>query len=196
MAAVDQLSDKGAVMKYVEHMIQVLKMDSTVYQVLASIRLPLRYAMINVTLLGLIYGVASIQFATALLARQPGAAASFNPLMIFMAGLSIAFFMHGGLSLFVWVFCRGMGGNEQFMPTYLAIGIAAIGLWPLAPALSAFQSGAFGAVLAGYVMVATLYGASVIVVAVRAASGLSTVKMALAAAATVGYVGCFLYLWL
>lgn len=196
MAAVFQFPKKGAAMNYFQHMMQVLKMDGTVFKALAPTRFPMRYCMINVTVLGVIYGVASIQFAKEMLARQPDATIAFNPLMILLAGLSIAFFMHGGLALFVWVFCRGIGGNEQFMPTYLAIGMAAIGLWPLAPAFSALQTGTIGVVLTGYVMAASIYGAAVIFVAVKAASGLSPIKMTLAAVATVVYVSCFLYLWL
>ncbi|MBC2712189.1 MAG: hypothetical protein HGJ94_14765 [Desulfosarcina sp.] len=183
-------------MNYFQHMFRILKLDGTVFKALAPTQLPMRYCMINVAVLGLIYGVASIQFANAFLARQPDAAVSFNPLMILMVGISIAFFMHCGLSLFVWVFCRGIGGNPQFMPPYLYIGTAAIALWPLAPAVSALQSGAAGAVLTGYALVAAGYGASAIFVAVKAASGLSSVKMTLAAVATVVYVGCLLYLWM
>ena len=196
MEAVCNSSAKGVAMGYGQHMLRVLKLDGTVFKTVARTRLAMRYCMINVTALGLIYGVASIQFAEAFLAGQQDGVVSFNPLMILMAGLSIAFFMHGGLALFVWVFCRGIGGNEQFMPIYLTIGMAAIGLWPLAPAVSALQSGASGAALTGYVLAATVYGASVLFVAVKAASGLSRIRMALAALATVAYVGCFLYLWL
>ena len=196
MEAAYRFSAKGAVMNYLEHMMRILRLDGTVFTTLAPTRLPMRYCMINVTVLGLIYGVASIQFAKELLSRQPDATVSFNPLMILMVGVSIAFFMHGGLSLFVWVFCRGMGGNVQFMAPYLYIGTAAIALWPLAPAVSALQTGASGALLTLYAAISAIYGASVLFVAVRAASGLSPVKMALAAVATVVYVGCFLYLWL
>lgn len=196
MEATCRFSVKGTAMNYFQHMMRVLRLDGTVFTTLAPTRLPMRYCMINVTVLGLIYGVASIQFAKEFLSRQPGAAVSFNPLMILMVGISIAFFMHGGLSLFVWVFCRGMGGNVQFMAPYLYIGTAAIALWPLAPAVSALQTGASGAALTLYTAVSAFYGASVIFIAVRAASGLSPVKMTLAAVATVVYVGCFLYLWL
>ena len=196
MLVAAKLSLKGAVMNYMQHMLRILKLDAAVYRDLASSQLPMRYCMINVTVLGLIYGLASIQFAKLLLAGQPEAATAFNPLMILMVGVSIAFFMHGGLSLFVWVFCRGIGGTPQFMPTYLYIGMAAIALWPLAPAVSALQAGAAGSVWFVCASLAALYGAAVIFVAVKAASRLSTVKMTLAAVATVVYVGCFLYLWL
>lgn len=196
LKAFGNLSLKGTAMDYLRHMTRILKLDATVYDALAGGGLPMRYCMINVTVLGVIYGLASTQFAKQLLAAKPDAAAAFNPLMILMVGISIAFFMHGGLSLFVWVFCRGIGGNPQFMPTYLYIGMAAIALWPLAPAVSAFQAGLSGGALSIYAAAAALYGAAVIFVAVKAASQLSPVKMTLAAVATVVYIGCFLYLWL
>lgn len=196
MQAVFNFSIKGAVMNYLQHMLQVLKLDGTVYRAIAPTQLPMRYCLINVTVLGMIYGLSSIQFAREFLARQPDTAVAFNPLMILMVGISLAFFMHGGLSLFVWVFCRGVGGNPQFMPAYLYIGVSAIALWPLAPAVSALQAGASNAVLTGYAFMATVYGAAVIFMAVKDASRLSPLKMTLAAVATVVYVGCFLYLWL
>lgn len=196
MQAVFNFSIKGTVMNYFQHMLRVLRLDGTVYRAMALTQLPMRYCLINVTVLGMIYGLSSIQFARQFLARQPEAAVAFNPLMILMVGISLAFFMHGGLSLFVWVFCRGIGGNPQFMPAYLYIGVGAIALWPLAPAVSALQAGASGAVLTAYSTIATLYGAAVIFVAVKDASRLSPVKMTLAAVATIVYVGCFLYLWL
>ena len=196
MQAAINLSFKGVVMTYLQHMLRILKLDGTVYRTIAATQLPMRYCMINVSVLGLLYGLASIQFAKLLLARQPEAAVAFNPLMILMVGVSIAFFMHGGLSLFVWVFCRGIGGNPQFMPTYLFIGMAAIALWPLAPSVSALQAGVSGGLVRILAALAVLYGAAVIFVAVKAASRLSLLKMTLAAVATVVYVGCFLYLWL
>jgi hypothetical protein len=196
MLAIRRLSLKEAGMNYFLHMLRILKLDASVYGDLASSQRPMRYCMMNVSMLGLLYGLASIQFAKLLLASQPEAVVAFNPLMILMVGVSIAFFMHAGLSLFVWVFCRGIGGNPQFMPTYLYIGMASIALWPLAPLVSALQAGGAGSALQLSATAATVYGAAVLFVAVKAASRLSSVKMSIAAVATVVYVGCFLYLWL
>jgi hypothetical protein len=194
MQAIMAESIKGMLMRYVHHMLRILKLDGTVYAELAAGQLPMRYCMLNVTVLGAIYGLASVEFAKRMMAHQ--SAAAFNPVMVLLVGISIAFFMHGGLSLFVWVFCRGIGGNPQFMPTYLYVGMAAVSLWPLAPIVSALQAGGTGSLLTSAAGAATLYGAAVIFVAVKAASRLSSLKMSLAAVATVVYVGCFLYLWL
>lgn len=196
MEAVYKFSIKEAAMNYFRHMMRIIRLDGTVFKALAPTRLPMRYTMLNVSVLGLVYGMASIQFARTMLARQPDAAVSFNPLMILMVSVSITFLMHGGLSLFAWVFCRGIGGNPQFMPAYLNIGTAAIAFWPLAPVVSALQSGASGPGLIACLVIAAVYAASVVFVAVKAASGLTPVKMSLAAVAIVVYVGCFLYLWL
>lgn len=195
-AAIGKCTWIGSLMTYVGHMGRVLTLDGGVYRALAATPLPLRYAMLNVALLGLFYGAASVHFATRLLAGQGDAAADFNPVMLLLVGMSLAFVMHGGLALFVWVFCRGIGGNPQFMPIYLFIGVAAIALWPLVPAVSAMQTGAAGPALTTYAVLAAAYGAAILFAAVKAASGLSAIKMTLAAAATVAYVGCFLYLWL
>jgi hypothetical protein len=196
MEAVGNLSVKEAAMHYIQHMSRILKLDGDVFKALAATHLPMRYCMINVTLVGLIYGTASVHFANVILGGRAGAEGSFNLLMLLLVGISLAFIMHGGLALFVWVFCRGIGGNPYFLPVYLFIGTAAIALWPLAPAVSALQTGVAGMGVTAYAAVAASYGAAVILVAVKAASGLSWAKMSLAAAATVVYVGCFLYLWM
>lgn len=103
MQTVCNISLKGAVMNYVAHMLRILKLDGRVYRDMAASQLPMRCCMANLTVLGVIYGLSSIQFAKQLLARQPDAAVGFNALMILMVGITIAFFMHGGLSLGPWL---------------------------------------------------------------------------------------------
>lgn len=183
-------------MNYFYHMLKVLRMDRDIYRKLAGTNLPIRYCMINVTVLGLIYGICSIHFAKILIAKGSMAAVSFNPLMVMLVGISIAFLMHGGAALFVWVFCRGMGGCPHFMPPYLNIGVAAISLWPLAPVVSGLQAGATGPILNGFAVLAILYSAAVMYIAVQSVSALSNLKMSIAAIGTLIYVGCFLYLWM
>ncbi len=183
-------------MNYFYHMLKVLRLDRDIYRALAVTNLPIRYCMINVTVLGLIYGISSIHFAKILMAKGGTAAVAFSPLMVMLVGISIAFLMHGGAALFVWVFCRGMGGCPHFMPPYLNIGICAISLWPLAPVVSGFQAGASGPVLTGFAVLAIAYAACVMYVAVQSVSALSNLKMGIAAVGTIIYVGCFLYLWM
>ena len=182
-------------MNYIRHMFRVLQLDTGVYKEFEGTNLPLRDCMIHVIALGLIYGLFTVHYAKAMLA-QTDAAASFNPVMILLVGVSLAFIMHGGTALFVWVFCRGIGGCPQFVPPYLNIGIASIALWPLAPAVSRMQVGSAGPVVTGLCVFLALYGLFVIFAAVKAVSNLSNLKMTIAAVATVIYIGCFLYLWI
>jgi hypothetical protein len=174
---------------------QVLAWRSGVYATIAAASRALRYCVVNVSLLGLVYGSSALYLSGAVVGNG-GGPTQFNPPMILMAGMSVAFLMHGGAALFCWVFCRGIGGNPFFMPIYLNLGIAAMALLPLAPALAALQAGVRGGPLLVYTGVATLYAAGVLYTAMRQAAGLAHWKMALAAAAALIYIGCFLYLWM
>ena len=183
-------------MNHFRNMLRVLQLDSTVYKELFAAKLALPYCIFSVAFLGLIYGISSLLFSKALLAGTTPVAVSLNPALIIFVGISVAFLMHGGLALFVWVFCRGIGGNPQFLNPYINLGIAGIALWPLAPAVSAIQAGFSGILLYSYTIVASIYALVVCFVAVKEASNLSYVKMIIAVAATMIYIGCFLYLWL
>ncbi len=187
---------RGLKMTYFKHMQRVLKLDAGLYQQLSQTQVALRYCVINVAGVGMIYALSAIYFSRLLL--NPGATGpvNFKPLLVIMVGISLAFLMHAGASLFVWVFSRGIGGSRLFMPLYLNLGIAAIALWPLAPAICVMQSGANSAALFGYILLAGMGGLIVSLAAIRQASGLTPVKLAMAVIATLIYVGCFLYLWL
>ena len=184
-------------MIYFYHMPRVLRLDASVYRDIYSRNAALWYCVINVLGLGLIYGLVSVYFSSHVLDQmaQQGAV-SVSRLVILLVGLSVAFLMHGGAALFIWVFCKALGGCRQFMPPYLNLGISAIALWPVAPALSALQSGYRDPALLIYLAVVLPYAAAVMYVAIREVSQLSTVKMIAAAVLTVVYIGCFLYLWL
>lgn len=197
MEAVIRFQSLGlGIMDYLKQMGRILRLDGTGLAEPAGSGRIMRYCMVNVTLLGLIYGIASIHFAGLMLARQSGAAVSFNPLMLLMVGVSMAFILHGGLALFVWVFCRALGGGSHFLPVYMHLGAAAVALWPLALLAPALQAGVAGTACATAAGAAVIYGASVLFVAVKVASGFSWMRMTLAAAATLIYVACFLYLWM
>jgi hypothetical protein len=175
-------------MNYFRNILRILQLDSTVYKELFAAKLALSYCIFSVAFLGLIYGISSLYFSKALLAGTTPVAVSLNPALIIFVGISVAFLMQ--------VFCRGIGGNPQFLNPYINLGIAGIALWPLAPAVSAIQAGFSGILLYGYTVVASIYALAVCFVAVKEASNLSYVKMTIAVAATMIYIGCFLYLWL
>ena len=183
-----------AEVNYLTAMRQVLGWQGEIYPRIAAANRILRFCVVNVSLLGLVYGMSAFYLSGAVLA-EGSAQVQVNPIMILMAGMSVAFLMHGGAALFFWVFCRGIGGNPLFMPIYLNLGIAALALVPLAPALAALQAGLRGGGLLVYTFVFTVYAGGVLYVAMRKAAGLAHWKMALAAAAAVIYIGCFLYLW-
>ena len=82
------------------------------------------------------------------------------------------------------------------MPPYLSLGVAAIALWPLAPAVSALQIGPGGKDTWAYVVVMALYAGAVAYMGLHQASGLSRFKMAVVGVVSIINVGCFLYLWL
>ncbi|MDJ0784794.1 MAG: hypothetical protein QNJ22_22710 [Desulfosarcinaceae bacterium] len=189
------LNTANASMNYFHAMWQVLTWRQDGYRRIAAANRSLRYCVVNVSLLGIAYGIGALFFSDIVVSQGAGPI-QFNPLMILMAGMSVAFLMHGGAALFCWVFSRGIGGNPQFMPVYLNLGIAALALLPLAPALAAFQAGLQGSLLLLFTVAVGGYAIGPLYLAMRAAAGLAHWKMVLAALAAVVYIGCFLYLWL
>ncbi|MFP4347147.1 MAG: hypothetical protein ACOCWY_05435 [Thermodesulfobacteriota bacterium] len=175
---------------------RILRLEGSGFDEMMNSGLALRYCMVNVAILGLVYGGSAIHLSKRLLTQGTINTLSFNPIFILTAGVGLAFLMHGGIALFIWVFCRGAGGCRQFMPPYLNIGAASIALWPLAPALAAYQIVRPGVFLIAYMILFAIYGGMVEYVGVHRASGLSTLKMAIVAVVTVIYIGCFLYLWI
>ncbi len=183
-------------MTYFRHMGRVLALDTGMYRQMARTRAGLGYCVINVAGTGLIYALSAIYFGRMLLNRGAGGPVDFKPLLVILVGICLAFLIHGGATMFFWVFSRGFGGSRLFMPLYQNLGIAAIALWPLAPAVCGMQSGAGSAALAAYMVLAGMGGLMVALSAIRQASGLPPVKLAMAVSATLLYIGCFLYLWM
>ncbi len=184
-------------MNYFLRMKRLLTLDGTVYEEIFNQNMALRYCVVNVLIAGLIYSVSSIQFSKMLLKDSNTLGqVGFNPIVVIMVGMSVAFLMHAGAALFIWVFCRGIGGCPQFMIPYLNLGIASIIIWPLAPAFSALSAGITEWPLYVYTAIVSVYALRVGYISVKCASGLSDKKMIIAAVATLIYVGCFLYLWM
>ena len=177
---------------YPRHMRQLLALKGTTVRAVFKEGLALPYCSFNVLFFGLLYGLAAVYFSPPVLAQSK---ATFNPLMVVMVGASVAFLMHAGAALFIWVFCRGIGGSPFFGPVYLGMGAAAIAFWPAAPGLAALQANCLGPVLALFTLAASLYAAAVVYVTIREVSGLSHLKMSIASGVTLVYIGCFMYLW-
>jgi len=123
------------------------------------------------------------------------AEAGYNPLLILMVGAAVAFLMHAGAALFLWVFCRGIGGSPLFSPVYMGLGAATIAFWPMAPGLAALQAGFIGPVLAILTMAAAIHAAAVVYAVIRIVTGLSHVKVTIAATVALIYIACFMDLW-
>jgi len=180
---------------YPKHMLQLLGLKSTAIRSMFDRGLTLPYCSINVMVLGLIYGLAAIYFSQPLLKGSSSAGAGYNALLILMVGATVAFLMHAGAALFLWVFCRGIGGSPLFGPVYMGLGATAIAFWPVAPGLAALQAGCLGPVLAVFTLVAAVNAAAVVYAALRTVTGLSHLKMTIAAVVSLIYIACFMYLW-
>jgi hypothetical protein len=184
-------------MEYLHYMIRILRFDEVVYrEVITRDKLSLLYTAINVGVFGLCYGLSATYFARFLLAAQGEEVlpAHLRVTLILM-GVSVAFLIHGGMALFAWVFCRGFGGSTLFLPIYLALGLAWIALWPLAPALAALQAQWTGGMFYVFLALALLLALNVIFRALKSASGLNFGRMLLVMVVILLYISCFMYLW-
>lgn len=184
-------------MGYIQHMIRILRFEEAVYrEVITQNKLSLAYTAVNVAVFGLIYGFSAIHFSRYLL--DPGAddPLSFHiRVTLVLMGISVSFLIHGGMALFAWVFCRGFGGSTMFMPIYLALGMAWISFWPLAPALAAFQVNMTGGVFYTFSCAASAFALTIVFHALKSASGLTRFRMLVVQIVIFVYIGCFMYLW-
>ena len=185
-------------MNYALAMQSVLRLDETIYPAIMQSSRTARYCMLNVLIFGLLHALFSLMLSPALLAEGQIAAPLplISKIIFILIGIAVAFFMHAGAALFLWVFSRGIGGNTAFFPIYFNLGISFVGLWPLAPLLAALQAGYSGAALQILLGIAAIYGLAVILLGSKSASGLSMKKMLIAMGVTIVFVACFLYLWL
>ena len=149
------------------------------------------YCIVNVLVLGLIYGGSAALFSSIFMGEN-----SANMAKIVIAGIPVAFFMHAGAALFIWVFLKAMGGRADFMTAYFHIGAAAISLWPLAPFVALLQIGAAAPLFLVLTGLLCIYAFAVNVKLIQSAFKLSALRMTLATSVTVMYISCFLYLWM
>ena len=157
-------------------------------------KLPLNYlpwiCMFHVSVLGLIYGGTAAWLSRDMLSGQ-------GLLKLTLAGIPVAFLMHAGAALFIWVFLKALGGNAAFLTAYFFIGVAAISLWPVAPFLAILQAQSSpGPAIIIVCGITGLYGLAVTAKMIQHAFELSLIRMGIALSAAVIYIGCFLYLWM
>lgn len=182
-------------MNYLNTMGQLLSFTPFRVQTEPQLKQLQTYCILNVLILGLIYGGSAALFSQMLLTERGMVPQNPDLLKIAVAGIPVAFFMHAGAALFIWVFLKAMGGRSDFMTSYFHIGAAAISLWPLAPFVAVLQIGAPSGLLLLFTGVFCAYAFAVNVLVIRQAFGLSVMRMILATAVTLMYISCFLYLW-
>ena len=181
-------------MTYFTAMKAVLQLDEGVYPDIMASGKGVRYCMINVLAFGIVHALFSLVFSELFWSAEISVVEKF---FFGAVGVGVAFLMHAGAALFLWVFTRGAGGRVEFLPVYFNMGIGMIGLWPLAIALSAFQSDNFrGPVLHALLAAASFYGLAVIFFGVKSASQLSMARMAAAVGVCIVVVASMLYIWL
>jgi hypothetical protein len=187
------LCRQGMQMNYFGAMKDVLQLDEAVYSQLMTSGKIVRYCMLNVLALGMIHALFSLYFSGLLWSGEIRFVEKF---FFAAAGVGVAFLLHAGAGLFLWVFTRGAGGRIEFLPVYFNMGISMIGLWPVAPVLSAVQAGFRGPGLYFLLGATSIYGLAVIFFGAKSASQLSMVRMTAALAVCIMVVGSMLYIWL
>ncbi|MEX1298315.1 MAG: hypothetical protein AB1Z38_08635 [Desulfotignum sp.] len=143
----------------------------------------------HVSLLGLIYGGTAAWLSRDLLQGR-------SLLQLTLAGIPVAFLMHAGAALFLWVFLKALGGKASFLSAYFLMGVAAISLWIFAPFLAMIQVRPPSTILLGAFILTGVYGLAVTARTIQQAFALSNTRMTIALSAAVIYIGCFLYLWM
>ena len=182
-------------MNYLTSMGNILAFNTIGLQKGIDIKRLQYYAIINVLVLGVIYGCSAALFSRAILLENGFDATAYNPLKIIVAGIPVAFFMHAGAALFIWVFLKAMGGKANFLTSYFYIGMAAISLWVVAPFVAALQIGTTSVGITVLTGIFSLYALAVNIKVIKAAFQLSFIKMTIASSVTLMYISCFLYLW-
>lgn len=185
-------------MTYLSAMKAVLRLDESVYPAMVAEDRTIRYALINVLAFGVVHALFSLYYSRAMTVADGGLGPLPAVLQIgfILIGAAVAFLMHMGAALFLWVFTRGIGGHTAFLPVYFNLGVSFVGLWPLAPALAAVQAGVRSPGAWAFLGAASVYGLGVILIGAKSASGLSLPKISAAMLAAIIFIISFMYLWI
>ena len=152
----------------------------------------------NLFLAGLIYGGFSLFFNLGQMQEIFTDTPSMNiaGLMVVLSGIALVFLTQAGSSLFIWTFCRGVGGNTSLINYYVGTGMAVPTFWIALPFYAALGAGFEGSLVSSLAVVATMAATVSLVASIKEASGLTAGRLAVAVALTVIFVGSLLYLWL
>jgi len=184
-------------MDYFNAMWRVLRIEEKVYPEIYSRGLTSRYAMLNVFILGLLYGLFSLSFLSAELFQDfDPASVLITKVIVVVTGIFVAFLLHLGAAFLFWTFCRAMGGEVRFIPTYFNLGVAVVPLWLAVPGLTALRAGWHNPLIAVYTAAAGVYAFSSFFIAAKSTFGYSYKKMCIAMAMMLVFTVSFLALWL
>ncbi len=185
-------------MGYFDAMWHVLKVEEKIYQDISSRGLTVRYSMINVFILGVLYGFFSLAFLNMELFRDfPDPVNVFvAKIIVVVTGVLVAFLLHLGAAFLFWTFCRAMKGETRFIPTYFNLGVAVAPLWLAVPGLTALHAGWRNPAVYVYAAVTSIYAFSTFFMAAKSTFGYSYRKMFIAMAMMLVFTVSFLALWL
>ncbi len=181
---------------YFNAAMRVLKLDETIYPELIEKKRTIRYCIINVAIIGIIYGLCSIYFNREFFdVFAQGATLLISLGIILFTGIIVAFVLHAGAGLMIWAFLRGVGGKADFLIVYLNVGVSLVPLWLAMPGISALQAGIMNPTVLFYTSITGVYSLLSIFTAAKSTTGLSFFKVSLAMTITLIFIACFLYLW-
>lgn len=185
-------------MDYFNTLWRILRIEEKVYQYIGSKGLSVRYSMINVFVLGLLYGLFSVSFLSAEVFRDFPDPSSIITAKIIVAGTGVlvAYLLHLGVAFLFWTFCRAMKGETRFIPTYFNLGVAVAPLWFAVPGLAALRAGWSNPLIIVYAAAAGIYGFASFFIASKSTFGYTYKKMFIAMAMMLIFTVSFLALWL
>lgn len=184
-------------MAYLNYLGRLYRFDFSVFTARELTAYPFMVTFVNVFITGLLFGGFSVLFNLQRLAVFPDSfSRNFTAFLIVLSGVLVALILHAGASLFIWTFCRGVGGNTGLIGYYVITGFAVPLLWSAMPFLAALNAGVNNLLVVAPLAVAVAAFLAALAASLREASGLTVPRLAAALSLTVVFVGCFLYLWL
>lgn len=182
--------------EYVTYLARVFRFDFSVYQPGSLPSRPFMYTFANVFIAGLIYGMFSLQFNLNQLEIFPDAfSRNFIAVLIVFSGITVIILAQAASSLFVWTFCRGVGGSTALVNYYVATGMVMPVLWLAMPFYAAMGAGVAGLLVKALATITTTAAVVSLAASIKEASGLAPGRLVIALALVVIFVGSFLYLW-
>jgi hypothetical protein len=190
--------EKGEDINYFGAMWHVLRLEEKIYQDISARGLSVRYAMMNVSVLGILYGLFSLYFLgseSLEKAAEPSGIIIVQSIVM-IGGVLVAFLLHLGLAFLLWSFGRGVGGKTRFLTTYFNVGVAVVPLWVAVPGLAALHAGWRGPNVYLCTVIPGIYALASFFVATKSTFGLSYGRTVLGMAMMLVFLVSFLYLWL